>query len=78
MYAGHRDCYDHDHDLVDLEDDSVVTALVQRLAEPNRHDSKVSRQLDRYKRLVPRWQDWGLVTTMCNTLAREVLQGGEL
>jgi len=60
------------------EDDSVVTALVQRLAEPNPRDSKVTRQLDRYKGLLPRWQDWSAVTTMCTTLAREVLQGGEL
>ena len=60
------------------EDDSVVTALVQRLAEPNPRDSKVTRQLDRYKGLAPRWQDWTAVTTMCNTLAREVLEGGDL
>jgi hypothetical protein len=60
------------------EDDSVVTALVQRLAEPNPRDSKVTRQLDRYKGLLPRWQDWGTVTTLCNTLAREVLRGGDL
>lgn len=60
------------------EDDSVVTALVQRLAEPNPKDSKVTRQLDRYKGLLPRWQDWGAVTTMCSTLALEILQGGDL
>ncbi|MHB1472690.1 MAG: hypothetical protein ACYCV4_03510 [Dermatophilaceae bacterium] len=60
------------------EDDSVVTALVQRLAEPNPNDIKVTRQLDRYKGLLPHWQDWGAVTTMCDTLAREVLQGGDL
>ena len=59
------------------EDDSVVTALVQRLAEPNPKDIKVTRQLDRYKGLLPRWQEWGSVTAMCNTLAREILQGGE-
>ena len=57
------------------EDDSVVTALVQRLAEPNPRDSKVTRQLDRYKGLLPRWQEWAAVTAMCNTLAREILQG---
>jgi len=60
------------------EDDSVVTALVQRLAEPNPRDSKVTLQLDRYKGLLPRWQDWGAVTAMCDTLARAVLQGGDL
>ena len=60
------------------EDDSVVTALVQRLAEPNPRDIKVTRQLDRYKGLLPRWQDWGAVTTMCSTLALEILQGGDL
>jgi hypothetical protein len=60
------------------EDDSVVTALVQRLAEPNPRDSKVTRQLDRYKGLVPRWQDWDAVTAMCDTLALAVLQGGDL
>lgn len=60
------------------EDDSVVTALIKRLAEPNPRDSKVTRQLDRYKGLLPRWQDWQSVTAMCNSLAREVLQGGDL
>lgn len=60
------------------EDDSVVTALVQRLAEPNPRDSKVTRQLDRYKGLLPRWQDWAAVTALCNTLAREILRGGDL
>ena len=56
----------------------MVTALVQRLAEPNPRDSKVTLQLDRYKGLLPRWQDWGAVTAMCDTLARAVLQGGDL
>jgi hypothetical protein len=60
------------------EDDSVVTALVQRLAEPNPRDSKVTRQLDRYTGLLPRLQDWEKVTTICHTLAREILQGGDL
>jgi hypothetical protein len=67
-----------DHYYLDRsgEDDSVVTALVQRLAEPNPRDSKVTRQLDQYKGLVPRWQDWDAVTAMCDTLALAVLQGG--
>jgi hypothetical protein len=60
------------------EDDSVLTALVQRLAEPNPRDSKVTWQLDRYKGLLPRFQDWEKVTTVCLTLAREILQGGDL
>lgn len=59
------------------EGDSVVTALVQQLAEPNPKDSKVIRQLDRYKGRVPRWQDWAEVTTMGTRLAREILQGGD-
>jgi hypothetical protein len=59
------------------QDDSVVTALVQRLAEPNPRDSKVTRQLDRYKTLLPRLPG-EKVTTMCHTLAREILQGGDL
>jgi hypothetical protein len=59
------------------EDDSVVTVLVQRLAEPNPRDSRVTQQLDRYKGLLPRWQDWGAVIAMCNTLALEILEGDE-
>ena len=50
------------------EDDSVVTALVQRPAEPNSRDSEVTRHLDRYQGLLPRLQDWESVTTMCHTL----------
>jgi len=50
------------------EDDSVVTAWVQRTAEPNSRDSEVTRQLDRHMGLLPRLQDWESVTTMCHTL----------
>lgn len=54
--------------------DSVLTALVQRLAEPNPRDSRVTTQLASYKGLVPRWHDWGAVTSACAKLAQGLLR----
>ena len=55
--------------------DSVLTALIQRLAEPNPRDSRVTRQLAAYKGLLPRWHDWGQVVADCHALADAILQG---
>lgn len=60
--------------------DSVLTALVQRLSEPNPRDQRVTRQLHAYKGLDPRWQRWTDVVTVCQALAdvlfAEVARGG--
>ena len=54
--------------------DSVLTALVQRLSEPNPRDTRVIGQLSSYKGLVPRWQDWSAVVADCHALADGVVE----
>lgn len=49
--------------------DSVLTALVLRLSDPAPRDARATRQLARYKGLVPRWHDWAAVTSACADLA---------
>lgn len=56
------------------EEDSVLTVLVQRLAQPDPRDRRVTRQLGSYKGLAARWQDWGDVTTACRVLADAVVE----
>ncbi|WP_434967525.1 hypothetical protein [Janibacter indicus] len=56
------------------EPDSVLTVLVQRLAEPAPRDSRVIGQLSSYKGLVERWQDWGAVVEECHALADAVVE----
>jgi hypothetical protein len=51
------------------EPDSVLTALVQRLSDPNPRDSVVTGQLPAYRRLDPRWHDWACVEDACHELA---------
>lgn len=55
------------------EHDSVLTALVQRLAEPAPRDSRVTTQLAGYKGIVERWADWDRVREACACLADAVL-----
>lgn len=54
--------------------DGVLTALIQRLSEPNPRDSRVIRQLPNYKGLNPRWHRWTDVVTACQELADAVLE----
>ena len=54
--------------------DAVVTALVQRLSEPNPRDSRVTSQLTAYKGLVARWQRWGAVVDDCAALADAIVE----
>jgi len=54
--------------------DAVVTALVQRLSEPNPRDSRVTTQLAAYKGLVARWQQWGTVVDDCAALADAIVE----
>jgi hypothetical protein len=57
--------------------DSVLTALVQRLSEPAPRDVRVTGQLSSYKRLDPRWHDWGAVVAACERLADGLLRSAE-
>lgn len=55
-------------------DDSVLTALIQRLSEPNPHDREVTRELHAYKRLDRRWHRWADVVGACERLADAVVE----
>ena len=52
---------------------SVLTALVQRLAEPSPRDVKVTSQLSTYRGLDVTWQDWTAVVGACADLADRLL-----
>lgn len=54
-------------------DDSVLSALVQRLAEPHPRDARVTTQLSTYKGIVERWSIWAAVRTACAGLADALL-----
>jgi hypothetical protein len=54
--------------------DSVLTALVQRLAEPAPRDSRVTEQLPSYKGLDRRWHDWASVVQACGDLADAIVE----
>lgn len=55
------------------EGDSVLTSLVQRLAEPNPRDVRVTTQLDCYKGITERWSSWDEVLRSCAELSDSVL-----
>lgn len=57
--------------------DSVLTALVQRLSEPEPRDSPVTGQLATYKGLDARWHDWHTVVEACEDLADRLLRAVE-
>jgi hypothetical protein len=57
--------------------DSVLTALVQRLAEPSPRDRRVTTQLAAYKGLAARWKDWAVVAAACESLADALLEAVE-
>lgn len=54
--------------------DSVLTALVERLSAPAPRDERVTRQLKRYRRLDPRWDEWASVIAACQNLADALLR----
>lgn len=59
------------------EADSVLTALIQRLSEPNPRDPAVTEELSRYRNLDPRWHDWSDVVAECRRLADLVVEFAE-
>jgi hypothetical protein len=70
------------HALVDIDDyyrdrsgeeDSVLTALVDRLSAPTPRDEPVTRELPRYRRLDPRWHEWSTVVAQCAELADAIV-----
>jgi len=54
--------------------DSVLTALIQRLSEPNPRDREVTRELSAYKGLDQRWHRWGTVVATCESLADAIVE----
>jgi hypothetical protein len=55
-------------------DDRVATQLVRQLADPRPRDEAVTRELDRYRRLEPRWHDWNAVVGVCRDVAARMLE----
>lgn len=51
---------------------SVASQLVRQLANPRPRDKQLTSQLDRYKGLTPRWQQWEQVTAVCGDLAAHI------
>lgn len=54
--------------------DSVLTAVVQRLSDPGPRDVRVTRQLSAYKGLTKRWQEWAAVVAAAHSLADAVVE----
>ena len=52
----------------------VAAQLARQLADPRPKDSSVTRQLDAYRNLAPRWTDWGEVRSVCGQLAVDMLE----
>jgi hypothetical protein len=51
----------------------VATQVLRQLADPQPRDIEVTRHLERYKGLQPRWQDWASVTAVLSSLAEAML-----
>lgn len=56
------------------EGQGVAAQLVRQLADPRPKDSSVTRQLDAYRNLAPRWTDWAEVRSVSQELAAEMLE----
>ena len=52
----------------------VAAQLARQLADPRPKDSSVTRQLDAYRNLAPRWTDWAEVRSVGQDLAAEMLE----
>jgi hypothetical protein len=64
------DCYADQHG----EGRGVAAQLARQLADPRPKDSSVTRQLDAYRNLAPRWTDWAEVRSVSQELAAEMLE----
>lgn len=56
-------------------DDAVASQVARQLTTPTPADSRVLRQLPRYKNLRPRWQNWANVVTQCRKVALAMTAG---
>ena len=52
----------------------VAAQLARQLADPRPKDASVTRQLDGYRNLAPRWTDWAEVRSVSQELAAEMLE----
>lgn len=52
----------------------VAAQVARQLADPRPADASVTRQLDSYRNLAPRWHDWQQVRAVCRELAGAVLE----
>ncbi len=57
------------------DEESVATAIAERLADPDPRDTRTLEQLPRYEGLVQRWQDWAAVEEACRALADAMVEG---
>lgn len=53
----------------------VATQVLRQLADPRPRDEEVTRRLEAYKALVPRWQDWANVKGVLGSVAEAMLAG---
>lgn len=56
-------------------EEPVATQVARQLADPRPADSRVLAQLDRYRNLDERWQDWGRVVAVCRAVATAMVAG---
>ncbi|MGQ0465998.1 MAG: hypothetical protein ACT4QG_11825 [Sporichthyaceae bacterium] len=49
--------------------DGVASQLARQLAQPAPRDHSVTRELEHYRNLDPRWHDWTTVVAACRALA---------
>ncbi|MFT4036428.1 MAG: hypothetical protein QM679_12715 [Patulibacter sp.] len=61
------------YDDRDPDHESVVTALTERLSLPQPRDTRVLRELSRYKQLDERWHEWGAIVGVCQQLADAIV-----
>lgn len=54
--------------------DGVASQCARQLADPRPADSRVTRELGRYKSLKPRWHDWNQTVAICGQLANRMLE----
>lgn len=53
----------------------MLTSLILRLASPEPRDTRVIRQLPRYRGLDPRWHHWDDVVSACGDIALALTDG---
>ncbi len=55
----------------------VAAQVTRQLADPRPKDASVTRELDRYRNLAPRWTDWNEVRRTCTDVAAAMLDPEE-